>query len=218
MTVYESIKTIWLCLAALAIGAFVARALPLLDELRVDSGKVAAATEVTSDRLAIALAQVSAIELETQRTEAEMSGLLNASRHDMLTRAEKAQLLGKANAILDDADTAVKGANDELKAMGRDFDSGNILLTDADNSVRSLGVAGQNSLEHLDALTAPAVASLDKLDATMTDVQGVAKDTHAMSTDAAAFVYRELAPARGTWHSLKAIVNFTWSLRGAIGF
>jgi len=218
VTTYESIKTIWLCLAALAIGAVMARALPLLGDLRRDEATLVKNANNALVGMAVALASIQAIETNTTRTEAEMAGLLNASRHDMLTQAEKAQLLRKANAILDDADTAVKGANDDLAKVGRDLDTGGTLLADSDNSLRSLVVAGQNSLEHLDALAAPAVASLDKLDATMTDVQGIAKDTHAMSTDAAAFVHRELTPVRGAWHSLKAIVNFTWSLRGAIGF
>lgn len=63
--------------------------------------------QVTLSKLDGALDDVHNIELETQRTEAEMAGLLNQSRHAMLTEAQQKALVASTQRVLADSDTSV---------------------------------------------------------------------------------------------------------------
>lgn len=191
--------------AALQVGALAKGTIALVRDLRANSESIAKSAEASSNSLQIALGHIGDIELETQRTEAEMAGLLNQTRHSMLTAPEKAELLGKANAILDDADAAVKETNLDLVKVGRDLDTADRVLADSDAFV---GTA-QVSVGRLDETLVPVAESMQKLDVTMSDIAATAADGRMVADHYTKII---LAPAS----KVKSATLFLASVAGRV--
>lgn len=109
MTGYEFCKCLFMAGGLIAFGTLVGHTVTLEQELTRDSATVVQNSEDVSKRLEMALGQVAGIETDTQRTEAEMAGLLNATRHSMLTEKQVQGTVDHANEVLSSLDTAIKG-------------------------------------------------------------------------------------------------------------
>lgn len=189
-----------LCLAcagfcALEIGGAVR-------DLRAEIPRGAARLNTTINLLDASLADLHAMETNTTRTEAEMAGLLNASRHDMLTAAEKAVLLDRTKRILDDADASVR----QLGAAAEQLGGVSPAVTEA-----VTGVA-LDSHELLGAATAdlqdPALrGAAANVQAATAQLNATSENISAATQDIAAFVHRETTPVRGTWNVIKAFLR-----------
>jgi hypothetical protein len=157
-------------------------------------------------KIGAALASVQAIETNTTRTEAEMSGLLNTARHVALDEraAEEKQLAAvdglaaRSAKLLDDADAAVGHLNASAVQLGtigattNDAIAG--IAADAHDSLLSVNAtlgAGQETLKAATADLAdpslkagieqvgPAIANLA---ATSKETAGAAADIHQVTT------------------------------------
>jgi hypothetical protein len=69
-----------------------------------------------------------------------------------------------------------------------------------DNGIRATSAAAA-------AMSDPAIhETLDHLDASAGNLEGMSADGKKMTADVAAFTHRELAPVRGTWHVIKSFL------------
>lgn len=163
---------------------------------------------------------IQAIETNTTRTEAEMAGLLNTTRHIAIAE-EKAQeqqiqsvqeLTTKAYALLDDADQTVKGMGEISPAVAEAIKS-------TSEDLHSTLYSSQRLMESAtDDISSPSIkGTMDNLQEasknTATTTQNIADTTK----DIKEYVHRETTPVRGTWNFIKELINQVWAIRGAAG-
>ena len=200
MTAYEVAKSAFLVCIVFMAGALAGRALPLLDELKADSASVAKNADDTAKALETALASIQAIELNTTRTEAEMAGLLNATRKSMLTQKQVLEITQHVNQLLGDADASVNRFNTEtLPAFNGLVSSGHSLVSASGDSVRTLSQqgaillsAGSSAIE----ATQPVIGHIDKASA---NLEGTTADLKTIADQWA-------APIKGAWGHIKAFL------------
>ena len=105
-----------------------------------------------------------------------------------------------------------------IPKVSRDLDSGNDTLRSAGASIQQVAEASDKTI----SATTPLVESLtvnsrnfEEITAetakTSANIAGATDDLHRITTEWA-------KPEKGLWHGVKAIVNFVWSVRGAVGF
>lgn len=107
----RKLEAIILALVLICLGCIGFGGLELglaMGAMREQIAPAAARLAQTETQLNLALRDVQGIELNTTRTEAEMAGLLNQSRHvAMITAAQEQQLITRTDRLLDDVDTGV---------------------------------------------------------------------------------------------------------------
>lgn len=130
-----------------------------------------------------ALADIHNIQIDTTRTESEMAGLLNATRHSMLTPVQVASLVGGANKVLTDTDTTILRLNDTVTELAT-------LTPVTEQVIRNVGNEAQSTLGVAQGVLATANADLcdtritkveDNLITTSTNVVGITDDIHTES-------------------------------------
>ena len=192
----------------------------LVLELKEDIHTTTDHVNFTLSKLDTALANLQAVELNTTRTEAEMAGLLNTTRHIALKEREAQeeqlhaiQLVAiKAYNVLDDADQTIKQVGAVAPVLAES-------IQDTTEDVQLTLKSTQKLLEATtDDVSSPAIKN------TMERVEEASKNTAEATANVAAatqdirdYVHRETTPVRGFWNAVKALINLTWSIRGAAG-
>lgn len=167
-----------------------------------------------------ALVSVHDIEMNTTRTESEMAGLLNTTRH-IAVAEEKAQekqlqtvqeLSTKAYALLDDADQTVKSVGEIPPTVAEAIkETSEDLHTSLYSSQRMLEAA-------TDDLSSPSIkTSMENLQDATKSTASATQNVADATKDIKEYVHRETTPVRGFWNGVKALINLTWSIRGAAG-
>jgi hypothetical protein len=213
------VKTACLVAVVLLIGLLAAHAVPLLDELKGDSHQIQVEIYFTSRSLETALGDLHNIQVDTTRTEAEMAGLLNQTRHSMLTPDQTKELVDRAANLMDNANLSVirlGEAADSLRGIPPTVQGAiQQIAVDAHNTMG----ASQKAMEAAAAdLQDPAISeAAGNVEQSSLQVAIATKNVADTTGDIKAYVHRETAPVRGFWHGLKAAINFVWSVRGAAG-
>ena len=211
------------CLSILSIGVFllIGEAMYLTRQLRSDSHEVTlkldayigAAQYPTQN----ALAQIAAVGKVAAQIEAKERNDFDAQQ------AYYKSLTGKSSDLVDAVTLAARRINDRI-------------LPDADVVLQNTGRAVSDLATTADRLGDHGDAALDKVttltgaltlrvadprydsilaDAaeSMRNIKSMTADTHAITTDAAAFVHRELAPARGVKNTLRAALDVAYKIK-----
>jgi hypothetical protein len=151
---------------------------------------------------------------ETRKATADLHDLLIHTDISLNGRHGDGGILGDVHAnLLPRLDNTLDASTSAI----RDFsDESSLLLSRSAESAQKVGPLIEALTVRIedpryDTILANAAQSMQNL-------TGMTADGKQMTSDAAAFVHRELAPARGVWNTLKEIVNQTWAIRGAIGF
>lgn len=175
---------------------------------------------VISAQLQSVLQSVQAVELNTTRTEAELAGLANQTRHlSMQTAKAELDLVARAGIVLDSANVAVIKLGDAAQSLGT-------VGPTVSDAIKQLQVDTHATLENSQVLLAAATTDLDdpaiheimlNLQATSKESMETAENVDATTRDIKAYVHRMTTPARGTWNFIKGLLNLTYQSRGAIG-
>jgi hypothetical protein len=217
---YRIFKSVWLCALGFTIALLAQRADTLMREVTDDWPALAGNSLLALESLKTALASVQVIELNTTRTEAEMAGLLNQTRHSMMTPAQTKELVDRAANLMDNANLSVI-------RLGEAADSLRGIPPTVQGAIQQIATDAHNTMQGSQAMIKAATDDLSQpeIKGTTIAIEEAAQATAATTANLADatkdikdFVHRETAPARGTWHGLKAAINFVWSIRGAIGF
>lgn len=183
--------------------------------------KVERAARVLVPKLDATLISVQAIETNTTRTEAELSGLLNETRHiatderaaqqDQLMMVK--QLSTKVYMLVDDADAAVKNLGEVAPNLTE-----SIQYTTRD--VHNTMVDSQELLQAATKqISDPSIGkAIDNMDMATLHTANATANVDATTKDIRDYVHRETTPVRGFWNAVKGLINLTWSIRGAAGF
>jgi hypothetical protein len=184
--------------------------------------------EVLVPKVSKALDNIQAMETNTTRTEAELAGLLDITRHIALDekKAQQQQLADihtltiKGGKLLDDADDSVKKLGDAADSLNTLSPA--VVAAIQDNSVQlqdTLGM-GQNMLKAatLDLLDPNIQKSMDNIQSATNYAANSTANLDATTHDIREYVHRETTPIRGTWNFIKELINQTWAIRGAFGF
>jgi hypothetical protein len=164
--------------------------------------------DITLAHVDDAMGDVHSIELETQRTEAEMAGLLNQTRHGMLTKNQETELVANANLLLTNSNAAVIQLTDSARQIGTVPATVNQAIGQIMSDTHAAIASAQPGIENLNrAAGAAATAMSDPaIHDTLTHVDGVAGNADATMSDIHGFVHRETTPVRGTWNVIKAFL------------
>jgi hypothetical protein len=212
MTPYEIVKATAIVLILAVIGLLVGHALPLIDEFRQDGATIAQNVESVSKATETALKSIQAIETNTTRTEAEMAGLLSASRHAMLTKDQVAALVAHVTKTLEDADASVNRFNNQtLPDFGKLLSSGSDLVAHADAETGEMATqfrgflsAGTGAVESIGSDANAAHAAIEPLAGTAQNVEATTADVRKIADEWA-------APIKGVWAHLK---QFLFAIAG----
>ena len=160
------------------------------------------------------------IETNTTRTEAELAGLLNTTRHIALSERDQEakqfvavqQLSTDAFQLVNDADAAVKNLGDVAPNLTESIQH---MTSDVHNTmVSSQALMGAATL----TISSPAIAQTEVAAMEAAQHTAIATQNLADTTqDIKVYVHRETTPVRGTWNFIKGLINQTWAIRGAIG-
>lgn len=188
--------------ALIAIGAFFVDARLQLETLTLDTARIETKLGDTAERLGPVLADVHAIQVDTTRTEAEMAGLLNQTRHSLLTPAQTQALVDRATNLLDNANLSVT-------RLGTAASSLETLAPSITEAVSSVSAYSHELLEESTEAARAAANDLNDpaIHQTLAHVDGMAGNLDATSADISAFVHRETTPVRGTWNVVKAFLR-----------
>lgn len=170
---------------------------------------------------------IQAIESNTTRTEAELAGLLDQTRHIAMDERKAQQrqladvhsLTSKAGKLLDDADVSVQQLGESAKSLSGVGPAVMDAVNDTSQQVESTLAVSQSMMKAatLDLLDPNIQKSLDNISSATAYVASTTANLDASTRDIRDYVHRETTPVRGTWNFLKRIINLTWSLRGATG-
>jgi uncharacterized protein len=174
-------------------------------QLEGESHTVLAQFSGTLGNVDSAMTDVHSIELETQRTEEEMAGLLNQTRHGMLTQQQETALVGRANAVLDDSDAAIRNLDQTIVKLGDIAPA----VEQTASTVNQTILSAQPGILDLNKAAAGAATAMSDpaIHETMVHVDGTAGNLDATSSDIHDFVHRETTPVRGTWNVIKAFLS-----------
>lgn len=166
------------------------------------------------------LSSIQAIETNTTRTEAELSGLLNTTRHIALAeqksqddQLQQIRLLSiKAGMMIDDADVTIKQIGQVAPYVA-------LAVQNTSDDIHTTLYSSQRLIEATtDDVSSPSIRQ------TMDNIQEASKNTvettsnvDAATKDIKDYIHRETTPVRGTWNFVKELINLTWSVRGAAG-
>lgn len=193
----------------------------LVDSLKTTSHDIGDHVNFTLSQMDTALSNVQAIELNTTRTEAELSGLLNTTRHiamqERQSQAEQLRamqtLMVKGYMVLDDLDQTVKQVGAVAPVMAES-------IQDVSRDVQLTLRSSQKLLEATtDDLSSPAIKlSMERVQDAAQHTAETTQNLADATKDIKDYVHRETAPVRGTWNFIKEMIGLTWSIRGAGGF
>jgi len=183
--------------------------------------KVEKAMLVLVPHLDATLISVQGIETNTTRTEAELSGLLNETRHIAIDehKAQQDQLMmvqqlsTKVYMLINDADAAVQNLGEVAPNL-----TDSIKFTT--NDIHKTMVSSQELLQAATKqMSDPSISkALDNVDMASMHTANATANLDATTADIRDYVHRETAPVRGFWNAVKGLINLTWSVRGAVGF
>lgn len=193
----------------------------LVDSLKTTSHDIGDHVNFTLSQMDTALSNVQAIELNTTRTEAELSGLLNTTRHiamqERQSQAEQLRamqtLMVKGYMVLDDLDQTVKQVGAVAPVVSES-------IQDVSRDVQLTLRSSQKLLEATtDDLSSPAIKlSMERVQDAAQHTAETTQNLADATKDIKDYVHRETAPVRGTWNFIKEMIGLTWSIRGAGGF
>jgi len=200
------------CAATLILeGALLAR------ELRIDADKISG--------------QLVGLALPTKNAEAQIASaaktFAQVGEHERDAFQQQQDyfrgLSQRTNALLDSANVTVELFNTSvLPRVSASLDATSALEASAMRNLTDTTAKIDDTIDALrpmidggirattaaaSAMSDPAIhATLDHMDASAGNLEGMSADGKRMTADAAAFVHRELAPVRGTWHAIKAFL------------
>lgn len=211
-TQYMTFKAVWLCALGITIGLLAQRTDALLKELTADSAKVAKNGDRLTASAQMAIASIQGIELNTTRTEAEMAGLLNQTRHSMMTPAQTKELVDRAANLMDNANLSVirfGAAAQSLEGLG----------PTTQGAIAQFAQDAHGTLKAAtDDLADPQIkTAIQNVATTSANVQDATANVADTTKDIRDYVRRATTPARGFWNAVKWIINQTWAIRGAAG-
>lgn len=154
-----------------------------------------------TENVSTATKTLEAVQTDTTRTEAEMAGLLNATRHSLMTPAQTKELVDRAANLLDNANLSVirvGAAAQSLQGIAPTTQAAIAQL--AQDSHDSLAQSQALLKAGTDDLQDPAIKKATQA------TEESAENVDATTRDFAAWVHRETAPVRGTWNVLKEIL------------
>lgn len=193
----------------------------LVDSLKTTFHDIGDHVNFTLSQMDTALSNVQAIELNTTRTEAELSGLLNTTRHiamqERQSQAEQLRamqtLMVKGYMVLDDLDQTVKQVGAVAPVVSES-------IQDVSQDVQLTLRSSQKLLEATtDDLSSPAIKlSMERVQDAAQHTAETTQNLADATKDIKDYVHRETAPVRGTWNFIKEMIGLTWSIRGAGGF
>ena len=208
-----------ICLAAGTAGVLflLVEAGLFVRELRIDADKITG--------------QVAGLALPTQKAEAAIAATaitfaqVGAHERDAFQQQQDyfRGLSVRTNALLDSATVTVNTFNTSvLPRVAGTLDATSALEASAMRNLTDTTAKIDDTIDALrpmidggirattaaaSAMSDPAIhATLDHMDASAGNLEGMSADGKRMTADAAAFVHRELAPVRGTWHAIKAFL------------
>lgn len=202
---YRAIKAACLLcvsLAAVFSSAALSRSIvSLIAVLTRDSGRVAQNAENASNSLQIALSHIQAIETDTQRTEAELAGLLNQTRHSLLTAVETKELVDKASKVMEDADTATVRLGTAAESLSQIGPATAV-------TVAEIGEETKATLETSQALMKAATEDLDQpgLKEIVEHTDETSANLAATTADVRKIADEWAAPVKGFWKRTKAVL------------
>ena len=141
-----------------------------------------------------------------------MAGLLNQTRHAMLTQAQVTELVGHATKMMEDADASIRAFDTQtLPTFGVLLSSGSDLVHHVDSQTgevaegfRGLLSAGTAATVAIDADADAAHAALEPLARTSANIEATTADVRKIADEWA-------APIKGVWAHLK---QFLFAIAG----
>lgn len=174
----------------------------------------------TLSKVDAAMVSIQAIETNTTRTEAELSGLLNTTRHIAIQERDAQEkqlymiqvLATKAYSVLDDTDQTVKQVGAVAPVIAES-------VRDITDDTQATLKSSQRVMEAAtDDLSSPAIKlSMERVQDSATSTAEATQNLADASKDIKDYVHRETAPVRGTWNFIKEMIGLVWSVRGAAG-
>lgn len=192
----------------IAVGLLAINAQRKLDGAQPQIKAIALDFRGTLDQANRALADIHAIEIDTQRTEAEMAGLLNQTRHSMMTPAETKELVERAANLLDNANLATIRLGAAAQSLEGIAPTTQGAIAQIAQDAHTTETASQAMIQAATSdLSDPAIhETLEQGKEASANLNGMSRDGKAMTTDAAEAVHRWTRPVTGTWHILKAFL------------
>ena len=211
---YRLFKAVWLCALGITIALLAQPAEDLLRELKADSAKSSTALQSAATSLADVKTLVQneakanqdhldAEFKETKKATADIHDLIIHTDVSLNGKRGDGGILGDIHAniaprvarMVDDSDTAIVHASRAVDLASLDSQ---MALSRVPPLLDALTVRIQDP--RYDEILANAATSMQNL-------AGMTADGKQMTADTAAFVHRELAPARGTWNVVKAFLR-----------
>ena len=124
-------------------------------------------------------------------------------------KSATAELSMRANAVLDDTDVAVRATNADLDEVAVTVHGADLAIANDSSAAASILQAVQGSFGKVDSVTLPIAESMQKLNATMTQVQAVSEDSRKVADHYTALI---LAPAS----KVKGAILFAASIAGRV--
>ena len=209
-------KLVWIILAAALLGCAIPVAYELtllLQSARIDMDQLKDEYIGVALPAKKALADISAASLVIAQIGAKERNAFDAQQAYYVELGKQTTaLLGEANASIREFNSKILPSASVLLGSGAD------LLSSGRRSVDTLSDAAGDDLRGVG--TAVAAIQQDAVSARpgIDQLSGTAEELHGSATDFHAWTHRELAPARGVWHTFKEILNLVFEGRGAVGF
>lgn len=198
---YRASKVVAMAFTLIAICVLVTHTIAMEKQIITSTHLTEQNVGIIADALQRALNRLGDIETNTTRTEAEMAGLLNQTRHSMMTPAQTKELVDRAANLMDNANLSV------------------IRLGEAADSLRGIGPTAQGAIAQAaqdvhqsaqqttammkaatDDLADPALKDLAQhADATATNVEATSADVKKVADEWA-------APVKGLWNHIKVFL------------
>ena len=202
---YRIFKALWLCVLGITIGLLAQRADTLMREVTDGWPALTGNSLLALESLKTALASVRAIELNTTRTEAEMAGLLNQTRHSMMTPAQTKELVDKAAKAMEDADVSIQKLGEAAASL-------EAIAPSTQGAVQQIAEDTHDTMQATQAMIGAATKDLadTNIQSTMISVRETAQATASATAhlDATAADLQKVAdewsaPVKGFWKRLK---------------
>lgn len=143
-------------------------------------------------------------------------GALDVSFNGGLIRGDvQPGLIPKLETTVDHATETVTNLGDAAKKFGDLAPKAGDAIERFSNDSHDTLISGQQTLLAATAdMTDPAIEeTFNRIAASAINLDGMSSDGKKMTTDAAAFVHRELAPVRGVKNTLKAGLDWAYKIR-----
>ena len=195
---YRAFKAIWLCCLGFTIAMLAQRADRLMHDLDRDEGEVATRSIGALAGLQTALVAVQNIETDTQRTEAEMAGLLNQTRRSLTTPEQTKELVDRTARVLDNANESMIGLREAIENTKG-------IPPTVQGAIQQFAEDSHNTMQGSQALMAAATADLDDpaIKDSLKHIDATATNADATTADVKKIADEWAAPVKGTWNHIK---------------